>query len=285
VLRPDGQPAPNARVTLSAADPREPVEQQVVADAQGRFSFPAAPQGDWYLTASWKREEIELRAFGRATVARSDQDSLRLSLAAPFPVTGTVERPDPPDASGRRGATAVYLQPVEGPVRQRVSAFHKDDGSFRMEKVFPGRYRVEPAGVVPGYYLDRILLGDRDILGQEIQLTGAPAPIRVVYAAKGGAVQGTVKSAAAAAVVLLPDDDYLLSPGFIRAVAPDPNGTFRFQNVRPGGYTILAFDRYEREALEDAAFVRGLRNAGLHVSVAGSETAAVEVGASQWPEL
>jgi hypothetical protein len=130
-----------------------------------------------------------------------------------------------------------------------------------------------------------VFLGDRDVFGEEILMTGAPQPIRVVFSARGGMVKGNVRDGADATILVLPNEDYLLSPGFIRITKCNPNGTFVAEHIRPGHYTVVALDRYERDALEDIAFVTRLRSLGTSITVSDGESVMLDLSVTAWPDL
>src|SRR5205823_6239331 len=134
----------------------------------GAFAFPAVRVAEWELLATVKRNGVELMGLAKAIVTRSDLECVEIRLARPFTVQGLVDREEPRDAKGERKVTGVFLVPAGALHAPTASVFHKQDGSFAIPGVYPGRYLIHPAGFVPGYYLESVKLGDREVLEREI---------------------------------------------------------------------------------------------------------------------
>ncbi len=257
-------------------------EIQIAAGEDGRFEFPSVGPGEWLLSAEGKRQGVALKAAVSLTVAGRDVEDLAIHLSPPFVVSGFVDRDEPRDAQGKRKVTAVMLEDPNHALD--AHAFHEQDGSFQIKDVYPGRYRITPMGFVPGYYLDSVWLGERNVMGQEVDLSPASPPIRVVYKAKAGRVRGTVEDGAGSVVYLLPQDESLLDVQFIRAAACDGFGRFEAGSLRPGDYYAFAFDRVEFDALTDPAFVRALAPRAVQVHVDEGGVGSVNLKVTPWPE-
>ena len=284
VLNEDGSPAARVTVRLTPADPWEPEEAQVSTTSVGTFEFPAVRPGEWRLIAKTNRDGLDLRGFGATLVTNRDAENLQIRLSPPFTLSGFVERPEPRNSDGIRKLTAVYLVPADGPVDQQVAGFHKQDGMLQIEGVLPGRYVISPAGFIPGYFVASVLLGDREVIGQEVNLTNGLTPIRVIYKPNAGRVSGTVEKGEGATVVLLPKDEALLDGQFIRSTKCAVSGNFEVSDLRPGDYYAFAFDHVDFDALEDPAFVRNLAPHAETVRVKQGEIASVDLKVTPWPE-
>lgn len=150
IRHPDGTAAPKALVTFSDPANKGANGQSVTADANGNFEIPAASDGDWRLFAQHKRGEETAKGYTNVRVAKTDREDVELRLSLPFPLTGAVEREEPRDTQGNRKVTAIYLIPQGASADIQTETVHQQDGSFTLKKVYPGRYRVLPAGYVPG---------------------------------------------------------------------------------------------------------------------------------------
>jgi hypothetical protein len=159
----------------------------------------------------------------------------------------------------------VSLQPADdfdttGAVFLR-SPRKPNDNDLVLDGVRPGRYwlQVDP---VRGYVASAVA-GSLDLLRQPIVVGpgGASSPIDIVLRDDGATIDGTVEGlpaalpsgaasagpvqpsvAAYAYCIPLPD-----STGRFTASWVSPQGTFQFQQLPPGAYRVLAFDRQQSE--------------------------------------
>lgn len=284
VLNEDGSPAAKVPVKLTPADQWEPQEAQAFTSDGGAFEFPAVRPGEWRLIADASRDGLELRGFDAALVTNHDAENLEIRLSSPFTLNGFVDRQEPRDQEGNRKLTAVYLVPEDGPLDQQVAGFHKQDGTLQIEHVVPGRYVITPVGFIPGYYVASVLLGDREVIGQEVNLTNGSTPFRVIYKPNAGRVLGTVEKGEGSTVVLLPKEEAFLDGQFIRSAKCEAGGSFEVSSLRPGDYYAFAFDHVDLGTLEDPAFVRNLAPRAVTVQVKEGEIASMELQLTHWPE-
>ncbi len=261
-----------------------PPDAQVLSASDGSFDFPTVAAGEWQLSAESRRGEATLAGYVAVTVTRHDLDVLELRLVAPFSLTGTVERIDSSGGAASVTAARVVLFPVERPRDQEAMGHSTENGSVRINHVYPGRYRIVTYKRVPGYYLASVRLGEGEVLGQEVELAPGSPPLRIVYRADGGSVRGTVQNGAGATVALLPTDPALLNPAFIRLEKCDSAGRFEVDGLRPGSYYALAFDRAEFDPLQNAAFVSSLTARANGVRVGPNEVAPLDLKLTAWPQ-
>lgn len=255
------------------------------ADENGRFEVDTITDGEWTAYVQYKRGEQLLKGYAAVHVSRRDIAGLEIRVFQPFSVTGTVVRDQPLDRDGKRSVTSVYLIPEGMPEDLKASGFHEQDGRLVIPNVYAGRYRVLPVGFLPGFFVDAVYSGDRDVTTQAIDIASPPPPLRIVYGKDAPRVTGTVERGEDATVVLVPENEALREASqFIRTVRCDAHGRFAIGSLRPGGYYALAFPRIAREALENAGFVRRLTQGATRVELRAGESANVELKAQPWPD-
>jgi protocatechuate 3,4-dioxygenase beta subunit len=278
VIDEEGKPVANASIALRPIDDRD--EATISTSADGTFRFPAVRPGEWQLVASLSQAK---KGFARIMVDKHDVERVTIRVYPPFTLEGVVEREEPRDENGKRLVSGVSLQPVDGQGESEL-AFHEQDGSVRFKKVQPGKYIIFPLGFKPGYYLDAVLLGDRDVFGKPVDLNNGALRFRVVYEPNAGRVRGAVENGADRTVVLLPQDESMLDGQFIRTARCDAQGRFEVGSLKPGEYYAFAFDRIDYDALSDVQFVRNLVNSAVRVHVDADRAAEVELKTTSWPE-
>lgn len=197
-----GKPAAGVAVKLLPGGPNEPLpflldapEAQTATSAGGAFEFSKVRPGDWQLAAEWKRGSQSLRGLAAGRVSHGDWEDVQVHLEVPFNVKGVVELPESGDAQRRRVNGLVLLANESGFASPPEP--YNQDGIFEIRDVQPGRYRIQPIGVIAGLYLDSVQLGGRDVLGQTVDLIDGSLPIRIVYKGTTAAGCGAPSRAAA----------------------------------------------------------------------------------------
>jgi hypothetical protein len=127
-----------------------------------------------------------LMAFAPVLLGHTGQDDVVLRLERSFALDVTMDGP----------RDRLFLLPVDGPLQQEVATGPSKGGKLRVD-VYPGWYRFDESSPA-GYYIDSMLLGERNVLGWDIELMEGVPPIRIVYKQDGAKVRGTVDCGAGA---------------------------------------------------------------------------------------
>jgi hypothetical protein len=213
-----------------------------VAGDDGHFEFPAVQSGDWRTAALFDLRGdagggiYYSRGTASALVNKDDIDDLRVHVAKPFNLTGTIEWNDQvPGPRFRPSVTLVNADSTEFRVLGMV-----ESGELSFPNILPGRYK---AVVKPGLAA-RIFLGESEVTGQTFPLTARGPRLRVVLKTGSGTVRGTVEKGDGATVVLVPRGvlERVEAVGFGQTIVCGAGGSFELSEVSPGDYYIAAFD-------------------------------------------
>jgi hypothetical protein len=201
--------------------------------------LPASP-----ITVSVKEEFQNTQAAPQDTMITTQFNTFRVSERRPN-YLGVTLVPDEEFSPTQ----AASLRPPTGP----------EDESLVIENVQPGRYRVNVnAGIG---YASSITSGSVDLLRHPlvVGLGGAKPPIEVTVRDDGAEVEGAIERTKSSVlhgagidspgqsqyvVYFVPVAD---SSGQFRQVWASPDGKFQLQQLPPGVYRVLAFDRQQPE--------------------------------------
>jgi hypothetical protein len=129
----------------------------------------------------------------------------------------------------------------------RVSAKAEPDGSFVLKSVTADSYFVRVAAP-EGFYVHSVRFGDRQVDSQKVEIRAAASPLMLLLADDGAEIAGLVldgqeRPMSNATVALEPlAADW---PDRMKTLTADPNGNFRFHDVAPGQYRVLAWKGQE----------------------------------------
>ena len=261
-----------------------PAVEQVVTGSDGVFEFSSVYRGDWLLIAESEWVYIEetkrdIQYTGRAavSVSRRDVADLEIQLAANFELPVAVDSGDAtPPADWPIG---LMLMPLDGgPV---AFGDRKPGGGIMIDRVYPGRYRLIVDLLPPGFYVSSMEFAERDVLGQPMNIVPGSA-LRLILKNKAGVVRGVIENARPAVVLLLPSANS--EAEFVRRVDCAAGATFQFESLRPGEYSVIAFDRVEDAKLSDRSFIANLSTGSQSVSVKEGSNESVELSVHRWPD-
>jgi len=257
-----GAPASGARgggvmVFLHPADPmlassdRRPVP---VNPKDGSFEIRGARPGAYTLVAMQSGRGQQMSARLEMTVPAGLTDGVELTLQPGIRVTGQFGAEG--EAPAWKGVS-VQLIP-EDSWKSPSGARAGEDGAFAAQEVLSaGRYRIVVQGLPEGYWLKSARFGSQEVYPAGLELAAASAAeLQIVVASGAGRVEGLVRNgrsdpAAGAYVVLAPDDAARRWPESFRTGPADAGGSFRFTNLAPGRYRLLAFEELEQGAYQD----------------------------------
>jgi uncharacterized surface anchored protein len=156
------------------------------------------------------------------------------------------------------------------------------DGTFKIDNVSPGEYRVSAAALPPGYYVKEARLDQTDVLDQPMRFSGTVSgPLDVVVSANGGQIEGNVvndkqKPMPGIQAVLIPAQG-ISRIDLYKTAGTDNNGRFTMRGIPPGDYKVFAWEALEQNAWFDSDLLRQYEQKGKFMHIAEGAKEIVEV--------
>jgi len=265
---------------LNASIPNAPQTRAV------DFNSMSPAERNEYFQAMQAQDLVLPKASLPINVINADVDGVVLALGLSSSVSGRVRvESTAPDAAASLDFIRLQLKggtPVtpldSGPQSRPV----KEDGTFRVDNVWPGEYRVSIAGLPQGFYVKEARAGEADLLNQPLRVTGPNSnPLDILISPKVGTLDGVAVDAAGqpspgAQVVLIPARNRERTELF-RPVMADSTGHFDIPGVAPGEYILAAWEAIEPNAFFDPNLILQAEAQGKAVRVAESSSQAVNV--------
>lgn len=259
--------------------PGRPLAAQVESD--GHFFFRNVVAGSYMLWATQKTRHGQISAREPLNVDGASVSGLKVTLALGTDVAGRVDMEGP--ALGYRGEWGVILQlgsllGIGAPVRK--------DGTFDIANVPPGSYRVRMQGLTDDEYLKSAWFDDQDVLTAPIEIGHGPAKrqLRLVVDTRGGEISGVVKGAgrrpqAGATVTLVPEARLRNAVNFYVTAPSNSAGRFTLRGIRPGKYTVFAWEKIQGYPWFDPLFLKAVESGGRTVEVGLGQRKTVDLEA------
>jgi hypothetical protein len=212
-------------------------------------------------------------AFQPVEVQNRHVDGLVLAPAPGADVTGTVKMEDTNDPVDLSRVNVmlrpVNNAPVGGPPRGRVA-----EGAFVLKGVAPLRYAVNVNGIPEGTFVKSIRYGGRDVPEDGVDFTGGA--LEITLSATAGSVTAAAldkdgKPMPAAMVALYANG------AAVRGYTTDETGVATFNGLKPGDYTVIAWEDIPPGAYLDPEYVK--QYSGTAVKLEPRGKAAVQVKA------
>jgi hypothetical protein len=255
----DWHGAGNLVVQLIPLDPAGAVgltSGAAVDPVKGTFEIRQVFPGSYTVVVNSNDQEHRVGAFQRIEVKDRPLD-LVLELRHAIDLSGTVQI----DGKIPLDQINVQLTPEGYQVQQPTQSQVKEDGTFTLTSIVPGRWKL---GVnAPMGFLKSAWLGTENVTDQALDLSsGAVGPLRVVVSANVGSIQGTGPPGFSVLAEVIQGNT--IHTGFGTNI--EPSGRFTIGGVAPGKYRVVAYEA--GPAPEDG---------GQEVTIREGETVTVEL--------
>jgi len=268
-------------------------------DKNGKFDIRHVPPGAYSLiTAVWKEGETRSGLI-EVDVGDTDIEGLQLMHSPAATIRGKLRmQSKTADTSSAHYVSLRRIDEVEdyseaftlvpdGAAGGLGFSQTKTDGSFELKNVTPGLYDVEVGGNTRDAgdsFVESISVGSKEFMESGLAVNGGTIPVEVTLTSGAGIVEGSVvkdknEPVANAVVIAVPESKYRKRKSFYQRGNSDQQGRFRLRGLRPGNYTVFAWETLEDEQYFDPEFLRKFEEQGTSVQVekAGRKTLALKV--------
>ena len=263
----------------------------------GSFVIHDVSPGSYTILASIEGSPVPMSARQSLQVGSTNVEGLRLSPQPGTTMQGRM-RIEARDATGHFDPERVFLalqsvdsEQDEGMLAGRESfsnlAHVARDGSFQWTDVPAGSYYVQVMGDTKaneGWFVKSAAAGGRDINESGITVDGGTVSLDLVISANGGVVEGVVvdlkgEPVSNAVVVAVPEARMRSRIDHYRKTVADQTGRFSLRGLRPGDYTIFAWENVEGEAFYSPDFLKTYEGRGSAMHVSDAERKSLQLQA------
>lgn len=160
----------------------------------------------------------------------------------------------------------------------------KDDGTFAIENVPPGKFMLNVAALPQGVYVKSAQFNGSDVTRTGVDLTsGGGGNLEIVLSNKAASVAGAVapekdEAVAGMTVTLWSRDPEPGNPNNgVRTATTDQSGAFQFQNLRPGTYYAAAWEDIDTGLAQYRDFLNLVISDATKVELAESARSSAQV--------
>jgi hypothetical protein len=249
---------------------------------KGTFDLGGVPTGSYTLSLYDESGNFHVLGSTPVELSGSDVNDAVLNVIPAGTLRGHIQIESAPQENGDSvdvGSIRLQLVPAEGSGWGSTSV--KQDGSFIIEDLDPGKYEIRLWPLPEGTYIKSVQLGQQEMLGKELDFTqGVSGELLITLSYGVAEVSGTVqmpqqsastdassnKPATAASIVLVPEELRPDGSGFEYGNTTQ-TGTFSIKNASPGRYRAYAFEEMKRDQMDNPDFLKQLESKGVEVEL------------------
>lgn len=287
-----GLPPRNASVMMM---PRRPPLGMILGaagsnynPAAGTFELRDVPPGSYWIRAMLLPVSSPTQMLAIQVpieVSGSNIENLILTVTRGVTIPGRLTVENLPSVSGLQAADnlRVMLQPANNEFMFMGSPppVVRPDGTFAIENVSTGEYRLVLSPMPPNAYLKSARFGNTDVLQEGLSVSGnLSGELEIVVSPNAAQLEGTVldreqKPVRGVQVVLIPDR-FRERRDLYKTSTTDQNGRFTLRGLTPGDYKLFAWEEIEPFSYYDPDVLRRYEEQGNAVKISESAKTAIE---------
>jgi carboxypeptidase family protein len=266
----------------------------------GKFEIPHVAPGLYVVIAATSVLDDMPKLVQRTVdVGEANIDDLRLTPQPLSDIRGQIRFPKPfrPDSV----VTMISLHPFDNEddsfdnlafTTDEISGIHgatkiKPDGSFELQNVPPGVYEVDVTSdskTLADSFVESVLAGMKEVVDTGLHVSGGILSVNVTVSTEGGVLNGTTTNdqgqpIANAIVIAIPAPQFRKQSDRYVRTTTDQSGRFTMRGVRPGEYSVLAWEVLDGDDYFDPDFLKPLEAQGTSVKIekGGHQTVALKI--------
>jgi len=263
----------------------------------GSFVIHDVSPGSYTILASIEGSPVPMTVRQSLQVGSTNVEGLRLSPQPGTTLQGRM-RVEARNAGGRFDPDRVFLalqsvdsEQDEGMLAGRESfsnlAHVAPDGSFQWTDVPAGSYYVQVMGDTTAnerWFVKSVMTGGRDVNESGITVDGGTVSLDLVISANGGVVEGVIvdrkgEPVANALVVAVPEARMRSRIDHYRKTVADQTGRFSLRGLRPGDFTVFAWESVDGEAFYNPDFLKLYEGRGRALPVSECDHTSLQLQA------
>lgn len=251
----------------------------------GSFVIRDVSPGSYTILASVDGSAVPMTARQSLHVGSANIDGLRLSPQPGANVRGHL-RLESKGGVRNFDPTRMYLSLQAAGAEDEASglvigdrytnlAHLSADGTFEWKDVPSGNYYVQlmgESGTNEDWFVKSVLAGGREVNDSGLSVSGGAVKIDLLVSANGGVADGVVvddkgSPVENATVVAVPESRFRGRPDRYLKTVSDQSGRFSLHGIRPGDYTVFAWESVDGEAYFSPEFVKSYDGLGSALKV------------------
>jgi hypothetical protein len=254
----------------------------------GSFIIRDVSPGNYTILATVDGAQVPMTARQSLQVGSTNVDGLRLAPQPGATVRGRLRLESKGDVRFDVEKAFLILHPADGDDDDRAFAAGESftnlthvmrDGSFEWNDIPAGNYSIQfvgDANANPDWFVKSVLSAGHDVNDSGISVNGGTMMVDLVASANGGTVDGIAVDAKGdplpnAIVVLVPEARLRSHSDRYGKTVSDQTGRFSLRGVRPGDYTLYAWESLDGDAYFNPDFLKAYEGQGSAVHVGEGE--------------
>jgi len=230
--------------------------------SDSQFEFRGVPSGVYDLIAGSSTQGQQSGASETIQVGEENLKGLLITLQPAVEIQGKVKE--------LRRLVIGYARWDES--SPDAAAEVSEDGDFTIKGLLPGRYRVSCSGC-EGVFVKAARRGDQNVLEEGLEVSpSAGGVLEIVLSTDAPELTGIVqnedgKPLTGGIVVLLPEEKSRRQYASYFTANTDQLGGFHLKGIRPGKYSVLAFEELEGSEYMDPDFIKPIEKHAVSITL------------------